>query len=195
MVNAWIYLSLGAIKYWYSHSTITFSFIVVIVQLLSCVWLFVTPWTAACQAPPLPSSSIHYLLEIAQIHVYWVGKAIWPSHLLAAPFSFCLQSSPAPGSFPRSQPFILGGQRIGASASAPVLPMNIGVDFLQDRVVWFPCGPRDSQESAPAPQFKSISSLALSVLPGPAAASERDCWGNHSFDCTAFCQHSDVSAF
>ena len=47
------------------------------------------------------------------------------------PFS-CLQSSPASGSFPMSQLFALGGQKIGASASASVLPMNI-----QD---WFPLG-------------------------------------------------------
>ena len=49
-----------------------------------------------------------------------------------APFSSCSQSSPASGSFPVSQFFTSGGQRIGASASASVLPKNI-----QD---WFPLG-------------------------------------------------------
>ena len=48
------------------------------------------------------------------------------------PFSSCLQSSPASGSFPMSQFFASGGKIIGASASASVLPMNI-----QD---WFPLG-------------------------------------------------------
>ena len=48
------------------------------------------------------------------------------------PFSSCLQSFPASGSFPMSQFFTSGGQSIGASASASVLPMNI-----QD---WFPLG-------------------------------------------------------
>ena len=48
------------------------------------------------------------------------------------PFSSCLQSFPGPGSFPMSQIFISGGQSIGASPSASVLPMNI-----QD---WFPLG-------------------------------------------------------
>ena len=48
------------------------------------------------------------------------------------PISFCLQSFPASGSFPVSQFFATGGQNIGASAPAPVLPMNI-----QD---WFPLG-------------------------------------------------------
>ena len=50
----------------------------------------------------------------------------------AAPFSFCLQSLPASGSFPVSQLFTSGGQSTGASASAPVLPMNIQG--------WFPLG-------------------------------------------------------
>ena len=48
------------------------------------------------------------------------------------PFSSCLQSFPALGSFPRSQLFASGGPSIGVSASASVLPMNI-----QD---WFPLG-------------------------------------------------------
>ena len=47
-------------------------------------------------------------------------------------FSFCLQSFPASGSFPISQFFTSGGQSIGASASAPVLPINIQG--------WFPLG-------------------------------------------------------
>ena len=48
------------------------------------------------------------------------------------PFSSCLQSFPASGSFQMSQFFASGGQSIGASASASVLPINI-----QD---WFPLG-------------------------------------------------------
>ena len=48
------------------------------------------------------------------------------------PFSSCLQSFPASGSFPKSQFFTSGGQSIGVSASASVLPMN-----TQD---WFPLG-------------------------------------------------------
>ena len=63
------------------------------------------------------------------------------------PFPSCLQSFPASGSFPMSWPFTSGGQSIKASAS--VFPINI-----QD---WFPL----------APQFKSINSLALSLLYGP----------------------------
>ena len=82
-----------------------------------------------------------------------------------APFSSCPQSFPVSGSFPVSQLVASGGQTIGASAS--VLPMNIQGYFLQDWLVWSPCSPRDSQESSLASQFKSINSLALSLLYGP----------------------------
>ena len=60
---------------------------------------------------------------------WWCHPVISSS---VAPFSFCPQSCPASGSFPRSQFFPSGGQSIGVSASASVLPMNI-----QD---WFPLG-------------------------------------------------------
>ena len=60
--------------------------------------------------------------------------------------------------------FASGGQSIGASASASVLPMNIQNWFLLDGLVGSPCSPKDSQESSPTPQFKSINSSVLSFL-------------------------------
>ena len=79
------------------------------------------------------------------------------------PFSSCLQSFPASGSFLMSRVFPSGGQSIGASASASVLP----IDFLYNWLVWSPCCPRDSQDSSPTPQFKSINSSVLTFLYGP----------------------------
>ena len=55
-------------------------------------------------------------------------------------------------------------------------------DFLYDLLVWSPCSPRDSQESSPTPQFKSISSLVLSCLYSPTLTSVHDYWKTHSFD-------------
>ena len=66
------------------------------------------------------------------------------------PFSSCPHSFPASGAFQMSQLFTWGAQSIGVSASTSVLPVN-----TQD---WSPCSPRDSQESSPTPQFKSINS-------------------------------------
>ena len=70
------------------------------------------------------------------------------------PFSSCLQSFPASGSFPMSQFFTSGGQSItGVSASASVLPMNIQDWFPLGWTGWISLQPRDSQESSPTPQF------------------------------------------
>ena len=77
---------------------------------------------------------------------------------------FCLQSFPASGTLQMSQLFASGGQSTGASASASVLPMNIQDWFPLDGLVGYPCSPRDSQESSPTPQFKSINSLVLSFF-------------------------------
>ena len=90
------------------------------IQSLRYVWLFVTPWTAAFQA----SLSIISSWELAQTHIHWVGNAIQSSHPVI-PFSSCLQSFPASGSFQMSQFFASDSQSIESSASASVLPMNI----------------------------------------------------------------------
>ena len=93
------------------------------------------------------------------------------------PFSSCPQSFPASGSFQMSQPLASGGQSIGVSASASVLPMN-----TQDWSPGSPCSPRDSQETSPTPQLKSINSLALSFLYSATLTSIHDHWKNHSLD-------------
>ena len=73
-----------------------------------------------------------------------------------------------------SQFFTSGGQSIRASASASVLSMNIQGGF--------PLGltgsPRDSQESSPTPQFKTINSSAVSFLYSPILTSIHDYWKN-----------------
>ena len=64
------------------------------------------------------------------------------------------------------------------------------VDFLLDSLVWSPCCPRDSPESSPAPQSKSINSSAFSLLYGPTLISIHDYWKNHSFDYADLCWQS-----
>ena len=90
------------------------------VQSLSCVQLFVTPWTAAWQA----SLSITNSWSLIK-HVHQASDTTQLSQSSVFPFSSCLQSFPASGSFPRSQFFTSDGQNIGISASASVLAMNI----------------------------------------------------------------------
>ena len=97
------------------------------VQLLSCVWLFATPWTAAYQAP-LSSLSPRVCSNSCPLS-QWCYPTILSS---VAPFSSCSQSFPASGYFPMHRLFASGGQSTGASASASVHPTNIQG--------WFPLG-------------------------------------------------------
>ena len=97
------------------------------IQSLSCVWLFATPWTAACQAS-LSITNSQSLLKFTSIALVMPSNHLIPCHpLLLQPSIF-----PASGSFQMSQFFASGGQITGVSASTSVLPMNI-----QD---WFPLG-------------------------------------------------------
>ena len=90
-----------------------------VVQLLSRVQPFASSWSTARQA------SLSFTIS-------WSLPKLMSILSSVVPFSSCLQSVPASGSFPMSQQFASGSQSIGASDSASVLPMNI-----QD---WFPLG-------------------------------------------------------
>ena len=102
----------------------------------------------------------HHLPESAQTHVHRLPDAVQPSHPVS-PFPSCPPSLPASGSFPLNQPFLSGGQSIGASASTTVLPKDIQG--------WFPlglpglslCCPWASQESS------QPHSVTASFLYGP----------------------------
>ena len=101
----------------------------------------------------------------------WFHPAISSS---VVPFCSHLQSFPASRSFQMSQFFASGGQSIRVSASIWI----IRSDFLQDGLVGSPCCPRDSQESSPTSQFKSINSLVLSFLYSSTLTSIHDQWKN-----------------
>ena len=124
----------------------------------------------------------HQLPELVQTHVHWVGDAIQPSHPLSAP------SPPAPNPSQHQGLF----QWVNSShevtkvfefqlqhQSFQCTPRTY---LLQDGLVGSPCSPRDSQESSPTPQFKSINFLALSFLHSPTLTSIHDHLENHSLD-------------
>ena len=140
------------------------------VQSLSCIRLFVTPWTGGHQASVSITNSWS-LLNSCSLS-WWCHPTISSSVI---PFSSHLQSFAASGSFQI-------GQSIGVSASTSVLPMNIQDWFPLGCTSWSPCSPRDSQESSPTPQFKNINSLVLSFLYSPTLTSIHDHWKNHSLD-------------
>ena len=98
------------------------------VQSFSRVWLFETPWTVWHARPPCPSPTPGVYPNPCPLS-WWCHPTISSSVI---PFSCRLQSFATPGSFQMSQLFTSGGQSIGVSASASVLPMN-----TQD---WSPLG-------------------------------------------------------
>ena len=102
--------------------------------------------------------------------------------LFPIPFSSQRHSFSASESFQMSQFFTSGGQSIGVSASASVLPINIQDWFLLGWTGWISLQSRDAQESSPTPQFKSINSSVLTFLYSPTLTSIHDYWKNCSFD-------------
>ena len=105
-------------------------FLYIVVQSLSRVWLFATPWTAASQAS-LSFTIFWSLLKFMSIESVMLSNHLTISSSIV-PFSFCLQYFPASGSFPMSRLCSSGGQIIGVSVLASVLPVNVQG--------WFPLG-------------------------------------------------------
>ena len=119
-----------------------------------------------------PGLSVHHQHpEFTQTHVHRVSDAIQPSHPLAS------SSPPAPNPSQHQSLF----QWVNPSHEvAKVLEFqlqhhsfqrNPRADLIQNGLVGSPCSPRDSQESSPTPQFKSINSSALSFLHSPTLTS------------------------
>ena len=126
---------------------------------------------------PSPTPGVH---SNSRPSSWWCHPTISSSVI---PFSFYPQSLQAAAFFPMSQLFPWGSQSTGVSASASFLPKkSYRADLLQNGLVGSPCSPRDSQESSPTPQFKSINSSVLNFLYSPTLTSIHDHWKNHSFD-------------
>ena len=146
--------------------------------------LFVTSWTTARQAP-LSFTISRSLRKFMSIELVMLS-----SH----PILCC----------PLLLPSIFPSIRVSSSESAfhirwpkywsfsfSISPSN-GYSGL---ISGYPCSPRDSQESSPTPQFKSINSLLLSFLYSLTLTSVHDYWKNYSLDYTDLCWQSNVSAF
>ena len=138
------------------------------VQSLSHVRLFVTPRTAAHQASLSITNSLS-LLKLMSI------QSVMPSNHL-------ILSSPSPA-FNLSQHQGLFKWVSSSHQVAKISELHhqsfqwiFRTDLLYNWPVGSPCSPRDSQESSPIPQFKSINSLALSFLYGPTLTSIHDYW-------------------
>ena len=145
----------------------------------SCVQLFATPWTTACQ-PGFPVH--HQLLRLAQTPVHWISDAIQPSHPLSSPSPPALNLAQHQGLFQWVNSSHHVAKLLELHLQHQSFQQIFRNDFLKDWLVSSPCSPRDSQESSPTPHFKSIHSSALSFLYGPSLTSIYNYWKNHSFD-------------
>ena len=141
---------------WESYSsTSSYTIFLVVVQSVSHVRFFVTPWTAAGQA------SLSFTISLSLLRLMSIDSGMPSNHLIF--LCLCLKSFPASGSFLMSGLFASGGQSIGASASASVLPKNIQG--------WFPLGLNSlilllskGLSRIFSGTTESISSLVLSLL-------------------------------
>ena len=130
-----------------------------------------------CSTPGFPIH--HQLPELTQNHVHWVSDG-HPTISL---------SSPSPPAFNLSQHQGVFQWFSSSHQVAKVLEFQhqsfqwiFRTDFLYNGLVGSLCSPRESQESSPTPQFKSINSLALSFVYSPTLTSIHDYWKNHSPD-------------
>ena len=147
-------------------------------QALSRVRLFATPWIAARQAS-LSITNSQTSLKLTSIE-----SVMTSSHLiLCCPL---LLLPPIPLSirvFTNESTLHMRWPKYW-SFSFSIIPSKEIPGLISFRMDWLdlPCSPRDSQESSPTPQFKSINSLALSFLHSPTLTSIHDHWKNHSLD-------------
>ena len=125
-----------------------------------------------CSMPGFPVH--HQLPELAQIHVHQVSDAIPPSHSLLALSPPALSLSQHHGLFQWVSSSHQVVKLLEFRLQHQSLQRVFRIDFLLDGLAWSPCSPRDSQESSPTPQIKSINSSVLSFLYGPALTSIHD---------------------
>ena len=163
--------------------------LVVVVQSLSPIWLFATPWTVACQAS-LTSTTSWSLLKFMSIEL-----VILFNHLiLCHPLLLLSSIFPRIRVFSNESALRIRGQNFVASASASLLPMNILSWFLLQLtgLISLPSKGLSRVFSSTTIQKHQFFSTKLY---GPVLISIHDYLKNHSFDCMDVCWHSDISAF
>ena len=124
----------------------------------------------------------HQLPESTQTHVHCVSDAIQSSHPLSSPSLPALSLPQHQGLFKWVSSLHQVAKVLEFQLLHQSLQWTPRTDLLLDGLVGSPCNPRDSQESSPIPQFKSINSSVLSFLYSPTLTSIHDYRKNHSLD-------------
>ena len=147
------------------------------VQSLSLAQLFATPWIAARKA------SLSITNSRSTLRFTSIESVIPSSHLLlCCPLLLLPPFPPSIRVFSNESTLRMRWPKYW-SFSFSIIPSKEILELIF-RMGWLdlPCSPRDSQESSPTPQFKSINSSALSLLHSPTLTSIHDHWKNHSLD-------------
>ena len=165
-------LPLGIFATWKASKFV----VVIVVLFLSCVQLFVTPWTAACQAPLSSSVSWSFLRFMS------IESVMLSNHLiLCCPLLL-------PSIFPSIRVFsselalhVLRPKYWSFSFS--ISPSNEYSGLISFRIDWFDLlAVQGTLKSFPALQIEGKNSSALSLLYGPTLTSIHDYWKNYSFE-------------
>ena len=126
-----------------------------------------------------PGLPVHHQLPgSTQTHVHWVSDPIQPSHPLSSPSLPALNLSQHQHLFK----WVSSWHQVAKVLEFQLQNLTFQWTPRTLGLVRSPCSPRDSQESSPTPQFKSINSSALSFLYSPTLTSIHDYWINHSLD-------------
>ena len=146
------------------------------VQSLSRVLHFVTPWTAAHQVSLFIINS-QSLLKLMSTKLVMSSNHLILCHPLLLPSIF-----PSIRVFSKESVLLIMWPKYW-SFSFSLSPSDEYPGLISfRRLIGSPCSPRDSQESSPTPQFKTINSSVLSFLYSPTLISIHHHWKNHSFD-------------
>ena len=124
----------------------------------------------------------HQLPEFTHTHVHRVSDAIQPSHPLSSPSPLAPNPSQHQGLFQCVSSSHEVAKVLEFQLQHHSFQRNPRADLLQNGLAGSPCSARDSPESSPTPQFKSINSSALSFLHSPTLTSIHDHRKNHSLD-------------
>ena len=156
----------------------------IVVQLLSCVQLFVTPWSAACQA------SLSFTISWSSLKLMSSESVMPFNHLILCYLLLLLPSMfPSISVFSNESALCIRWPKYWSFSISPSSEYSGLID-------WFDfLAAQGTLESSPTPQFKGINSSVLSLFYCPALTSVHDNWKTHSFDYTDLCRQSNVSAF
>ena len=161
------------------------------VQLLGCVWLFATPWTAACQAP-LSFTNSQSLLKFMSTELVMLSNYL----ILGGPLLLLPSVFPSIRVFSNESALLITWPKYW-SFSFSISPSNEYSELISFRIDWFDllAAQRTLNSIAASKYHNSKESTLFSFFYNPALTSRFDYWEKYSFDHMDLCQQSDVSAF